>query len=151
MYFAFNWLGMLLLLLPLLLNVPYLRLAKDWEEPEAVSETRETLEGIFRVLMMLAMVLIANTTRGSSLLLIPTLLSLVLYAWCWRRIWKNPEEKELYVPLIFIPYPLAVFPVLYFVLCGFYLGNYPLIVLAFLFGGVHITNTHTKAKKYKKG
>ena len=42
-------------------------------------------------------------------------------------------------PFLFVPIPLAVFPVLYYLFAAIWVGNYPAAIVMLIFGAAHIT------------
>jgi len=70
------------------------------------------------------------------------LVCLIGYYTCWIRYFAGGREiRLLFEPLFFIPVPLAVFPVTYFILAGFLLGSWPMVLAAVVFAASHIAET----------
>ena len=67
---------------------------------------------------------------------------LAIYYLCWIRYFTGGREFSLlFQPLGFIPIPMAVFPILYFVLLGIWLRSPLFIVAAVLLAFGHFANT----------
>ena len=65
---------------------------------------------------------------------------LLLYYIVWIRYFVGGRDIALLNrPFLFVPMPLAVFPVLYFLCAAFWLHNIPAAVLMMIFGAAHLT------------
>ncbi|AIQ60417.1 hypothetical protein [Paenibacillus borealis] len=67
---------------------------------------------------------------------------LLIYYGCWGRFyWSGREFAVLFTPWLGIPVPMAVFPAIYFMLLGFWLESWLLLIPAFLFAVGHLVNS----------
>ncbi|MEK3683211.1 hypothetical protein [Paenibacillus sp. FSL R10-2736] len=67
---------------------------------------------------------------------------LLIYYICWARFYWNAREfAVLFTPWLGIPIPMAVFPAIYFMLLGFWLESWLLLIPAFLFAVGHLVNS----------
>ncbi|MEK5491431.1 hypothetical protein MKZ24_12180 [Paenibacillus sp. FSL R7-0297] len=67
---------------------------------------------------------------------------LLIYYICWARFyWNEREFTVLFTPWLGIPIPMAVFPAIYFMLLGFWLESWLLLIPAFLFAVGHLVNS----------
>ena len=65
---------------------------------------------------------------------------LVLYYIVWIRYFAGGREIALLNrPFLFVPMPLAVFPVLYYLCAAVWLHNIPAVILMTVFGAAHLT------------
>lgn len=75
---------------------------------------------------------------------------LIIYYLCWIRFfWSSREYAVLFQPLGFIPVPLALFPILYFLLLALWLNSYLFALPAVLFAIGHFAaswSTYTQIK-----
>ncbi|CAH1223939.1 hypothetical protein PAECIP111892_05393 [Paenibacillus auburnensis] len=67
---------------------------------------------------------------------------LIIYYLCWIRFfWSGREFAILFKPLSFIPIPMALFPILYFILLAVWLNSYLFAIPAVLFAIGHFVNS----------
>lgn len=67
---------------------------------------------------------------------------LIFYYICWIRYFTRGREFPLlFRPLGFIPIPMAVFPVIYFILLGIWLKSYIFIIPAVFLAVGHLANS----------
>lgn len=67
---------------------------------------------------------------------------LLVYYFCWIRFYSGGREfAVLFAPLMGIPIPMAVFPVIYFMLLGILLQSYLFVLPSFLFAIGHLVNS----------
>lgn len=70
------------------------------------------------------------------------LICLIIYYLCWIRFfWSGREFAILFKPLGFIPIPMALFPILYFILLAVWLNSYLFAVPAVLFAIGHFVTS----------
>lgn len=75
-------------------------------------------------------------------LLIIMVIVLAFYYYAWLRYFRTRRVKSLYEPLFYLPIPLAVLPILYFLCSALLIGN-PLVYIAWLLlAAGHITITY---------
>jgi len=64
---------------------------------------------------------------------------LLIYYICWIRFFSHRREyRWLYEPLFFVPVPMAIFPVVYFLLGSAITHSIPLLISSLVFAGGHI-------------
>ena len=64
---------------------------------------------------------------------------LLLYYFCWIRFFSRKREyRWLFEPLFFIPVPMAVFPIAYFLLGAGIMHSLPLLAAGVVFAAGHI-------------
>lgn len=69
-------------------------------------------------------------------------LCLLIYYGCWVRYYSSGQTfAVLFKPWLGIPLPMAVFPVLYFLLLGIWLKSWLFAVPAWLFAVGHLVNS----------
>jgi hypothetical protein len=74
-------------------------------------------------------------------------LTLGLYYYCWIRYFRSRKRLYLFSPLLSIPVPMAVFPVIYFLLSAVILDSLPVFLggLVLAAGHVPISYLHYRA------
>ena len=76
-----------------------------------------------------------SAVRGSNYVVIP-----ILYYIVWIRYFAGGRDVALLNrPFLFVPMPLAVFPVLYFLCAALWLHNIPAAIMMMIFGAAHLT------------
>lgn len=66
-------------------------------------------------------------------------LMLLLYYGCWiRYFWHGSDFKWMFLPFLKIPVPLAISPVLYFMLSSLILNSLPMLIFSILLAAGHI-------------
>ena len=72
--------------------------------------------------------------------LYPTAAFMILYYAVWLRYFMGGWEVSLLSrSFLFVPLPLAVFPVLYFLCAAIWLKNLPAAIIMVIFGAAHLT------------
>lgn len=70
------------------------------------------------------------------------LFCLIIYYLCWIRFfWDDREFSILFKPLAFIPVPMALCPILYFILLAVWLHSYLFAVPAIVFAIGHLATS----------
>ncbi len=70
------------------------------------------------------------------------LICLIIYYLCWIRFyWSGREFAILFKPLGFIPIPMALFPIMYFILLAVWLNSYLFAVPAVLLAIGHFVTS----------
>lgn len=65
---------------------------------------------------------------------------LILYYAVWLRYFMGGREVSLLSrSFLFVPIPLAVFPVLYYLCAAIWMHNLPAAVIMVMFGAAHLT------------
>jgi len=71
------------------------------------------------------------------------LLCLLMYYYLWARYFMTERDYILLSKSFFgIPLPMAVFPIIYFVLAALWMGNWPAFGVALVFGVAHLAISH---------
>ena len=142
MKWGFCWAGLILFLLPMVVNVFYV-LFPPRNAPEAASESNRLLEAVekgSRVLYLAAMVLLVSP-RPMVLLSPWALLAavfLILYHVVWIRYFARGRDVALLgKSFCGVPMPLAIFPVLYYLCGALWLHNLPAAGWMLIFGISH--------------
>lgn len=144
MKLSFSLPGLIAFALPMLINLAYVLWPPVGEVQPPTNITRwvELVERITRVPYLLALVFLAGdrTLPGKCALLWLAVVFLALYYAVWLRYFLGGRNPALLgQAFLFVPMPLAVFPVLYYLCAALWLGNPPAAVLMLLFGAAHLT------------
>lgn len=108
-------------------------------------------EDLSRDFFAFFLVAFVSPEYASVLYLIVAIVFLVLYYITWFRYFKNGKKAEdLLSPLGFVPVPLAIFPILYFVFASLFLNNILSLALCLLFAFFHIKGALKESKKIKE-
>ena len=129
--------------LPMLINIAYVMFppAGKAEQTAAVTHWIEIVEQISRVAYLFAVTLLVSRDRLSfrSGWLSLAAAFLVLYYAVWFRYFMSGREISLLSrSFLFVPMPLAVFPVLYFLCAAIWLRNLPAAIIVVIFGAAHL-------------
>lgn len=140
--FKFSFLGFIVFMIPMLINIVYVIFppANAVEEVTNVNKIWESIEGITRVLYAIAIcILVSNQKiKFKSPWFILGLVFLVLYYAVWMRYFIGGRDvKLLGKSFLFIPLPLAIFPVLYYLFAAIWLHNYVAVIFMVIFGVAH--------------
>ena len=139
---GFSWIGLIVFLLPMLINIVYVILPLK-NAPTTQQETNKILEIIeqsTRILYMLAIVFLVCKEKVdfTSIWMFVGLIFLALYYIVWFRYFLGGRDIELLgKPFLFVPMPLAVFPVIYFICSAIWLNNYIAVLFMIIFGIAH--------------
>ena len=141
---SFSWIGLVVFALPMLINIAY-AIFPPSEKPEqtsAVTRWIEVVEQISRIAYLLAITLLVSRKpfHFRSAWLCLAAFFLLLYYIVWIRYFTGGRDIALLNrPFLFVPLPLAVFPVLYFLCAAVWLHNIPAAILMMIFGAAHLT------------
>lgn len=139
---GFSWIGLIVFLLPMLINIVYVILPPK-NAPTTQQETNKILEIIeqsARILYMLAIVFLVCKEKVdfTSIWMFVGLIFLDLYYIVWFRYFLGGRDIELLgKAFLFVPMPLAVFPVIYFIFSAIWLNNYIAVLFMIIFGIAH--------------
>lgn len=139
---GFSWIGLIVFLLPMLINIVYVILPPK-NAPTTQQETNKILEIIeqsTRILYMLAIVFLVCKEKVdfTSIWMFVGLMFLTLYYIVWFRYFLGGRDIELLgKAFLFVPMPLAVFPVIYFIFSAIWLNNYIAVLFMIIFGIAH--------------
>ena len=140
---SFSWIGLVIFALPMLINIAYVMFppAGKAEQAAAVTHWVEIVEQISRIAYLFAVTLLVSRENLSfrSVWLSLAAVFLVLYYAVWLRYFVGGREIALLSrSFLFVPMPLAVFPVLYFLCAAIWLHNLPAAIIMVIFGAAHL-------------
>lgn len=141
---SFSWVGLVVFALPMLINIAYVMFppAGEARPPAPVTHWVEIVEQVSRIAYLLAVMLLVSRRPVSwrSAWLFLAAVFLILYYAVWIRYFALGREIALLKrAFLFVPMPLAVFPVLYFLCAAVWLHNVPAVILMVIFGAAHWT------------
>jgi len=97
---------------------------------------------------MIAFIVILLTSNVSfinldfNLFLLLMILCIVIYYALWLRyVLKGQDFSLLFTPLLFIPIPMAIFPVCYFLFVSFWINSIYLAIVTLIFTIGHFVNS----------
>jgi hypothetical protein len=143
----FSLIGLAVILLPLLPNLLFLFLP-SMSIPSNLKDGSiiiNIIEHGSRILFFIAMIFLKNkpSIQINLFYLLGMLLCLLLYYALWGRYFINGQNYHyLFDKLGKIPIPMAVFPVLYYLLAALWLSNVPGILTIILFAIAHFINSY---------
>lgn len=140
---SFSWIGLVIFALPMLINIAYVMFppAGKAEQAAAVTHWVEIVEQISRIAYLFAVTLLVSreTLSFRSVWFSLAAVFLVLYYAVWLRYFMGGREIVLLSrSFLFVPLPLAVFPVLYFLCAAIWLHNLPAAIIMVIFGAAHL-------------
>ena len=141
--FSFSWIGLIVFALPMLINIAYVLFPPADQPAETAPAARwvERVEKISRIAYLAAIVLLASNrpVRPCSAWMIIAALFLILYYAVWLRYFIDGRKTALLgEPFCFVPMPLAIFPVIYYLCAALWLHNLPAAALMIIFGAAHL-------------
>lgn len=141
---SFSWVGLVVFALPMLINIAYVMFppAGEAKPPAPVTHWVEIVEQVSRIAYLLAVTLLVSRRPVSwrSAWLFLAAVFLILYYAVWIRYFALGREIALLKrAFLFVPMPLAIFPVLYFLCAAVWLHNVPAVILMVIFGAAHWT------------
>lgn len=141
---SFLWIGLAVFALPMLINIAYAVFPPRGtaEQTAGIPHWIELIEQVSRVAYLFAITLLVSREplRLRSGWLWLAVCFLILYYAVWIRYFAGGRQIALLNrPFLFVPIPLAVFPVLYFLCAAIWLHNLPAAVLMVVFGAAHLT------------
>lgn len=141
---SFSWIGLVVFALPMLISLVYAAFppAGEPQPPAPVTRWVEIVEQASRIAYLLAVTFLVSRTpvsvRSTWFFLAGAFL--LLYYAVWIRYFVFGRDVALLERMfLFVPMPLAVFPVLYFLCAALWLHNVPAAVLMVIFGATHLT------------
>ena len=140
--FGFSWIGIIVFILPMLINIVYFLLppANAPANAPVSNKLLELVEQGTRILYMLALVFIVCKDKPDfkSPWLYLGLICLVLYYIVWIRYFIGGRDVALMnAHFLFIPQPLAIFPVLFFLFEAIWMQNFVAAGCMVVFGIAH--------------
>lgn len=140
--------GIIVFFLAMIPNFAYMLTAPMEQLDNDKKKSRLNAEDLSRDFFAFFLVAFKSESFSSPIYLVGAIVFLLLYYVSWARYFRNGKKTELLLaPLWKIPVPLAVFPVLYFILSSLYLNNVLSMALAVIFGFFHIKESYRKSKK----
>ena len=141
---SFSWIGLVVFALPMLINIAYAIFPPSGKAEQAAAVTHwiEMVEQISRIAYLLTITLLISRKpfHFQSVWLCLAAFFLLLYYIVWIRYFAGGRDVALLNrPFLFVPMPLSVFPVLYFLCAAVWLHNIPAVILMMIFGAAHLT------------
>lgn len=139
---GFNWIGLVIFLLPMVINVFYV-LFPPKNAPEDAPKGNKMLEAVEKISRMLYLAAMAALVSGRPAALrspwwVLAAAFLALYHAVWIRYFAGGRDVALLgKSFCGVPMPLAVFPVLYYLCGALWLHNLPAAGLMLIFGVAH--------------
>ena len=138
--FGFSIYGFVIFIIPMIINLIY----AIWppEKPHNCKKQPiwDEIENVSRILYTVAMCLIVplQSIDYNSIFFYGMILFIVLYYIVWIRYFIGGRDTKLLgSSFLFIPMPLVIFPVLYFICSALWLGNYIAVIIMIVFGIAH--------------
>ena len=145
---GFSYVGLIYLLMLFIPNIIWTKRQPDGYADLAKKENKILLvfERVGQVLVVISAVMFSNYNPTSfsawSTWLIVSFFLMLIYEIAWIRYFIKPTLKNFYGRFLFIPIPLALLPVVAFLLLGIYGKVIWLIIAACIIGighiGIHI-------------
>lgn len=138
--FGFSFYGLIIFIIPILVNILYCILPPKEERKEQPQPIWDQIENASRILYAVCMCVIvtAKSYNFNSVFFYGMVLFIALYYIVWARYFIcGRSVKLLGTKFLFVPMPLAVFPVLYFLCGALWLNNYIAAVIMVIFGIAH--------------
>lgn len=144
MKLSFSWVGLVVFALPMLINVAYAIFPPTGDVGQVKNVTKwvEVIENVSRIVYLVLMTFLVNKDAPHYLnvWLVLAVIFLILYYLVWIRYFIGKRDVALLAkPFLFVPIPLAIFPVLYYLFAAIWVGNYPAAIVMLIFGAAHIT------------
>ena len=137
MKLSFSWIGIAVFALPMLINIAYAVFppAREYASAKSTARWLETVESISRILYLVLL-----TLDVRSIWFAAAVVFLILYYIVWIRYFVGGRDVALLgKPFLFVPIPLAIFPVLYYLFAAVWMGNIPAVITMLIFGAAHVT------------
>lgn len=139
---GFSWIGLIIFILPMIINIIYAIFPPIANETSQGSANKyiELVEQCTRILYMISLIILVSKKEidFKSPWLILAIIFLVLYYIVWIRYFIGGRDIALLSKsFLFVPMPLAVFPVLYFIFSAMWLHNYIAVIIMIIFGIAH--------------
>ena len=140
--FKFSWIGLIIFILPMLINIVFFMVhpAEEMQTNKQVNRMIEMVEQVTRMLYAIEICILVSTKKieVKSPYLYLGIVFLVLYYIVWIRDFAGGMKTELMCKsFMFVPIPLAVFPVLYFIFAALWLHNGLAVITMCIFGIAH--------------
>jgi len=138
----FSWIGIVIFILPMFINIIYVIFpaTNASKEISSCNKALELVEQVTRILYAISICVLVSDKRTDfkSPWLYLSLLFLALYYIVWIRYFVGGRDIALLgKSFMFIPLPLAIFPVLYYLFASIWLHNGIAIIFIIIFGIAH--------------
>jgi hypothetical protein len=142
MEFGFSMIGFIIFILPMLINIIYVIFPPAHTDKKGVKNNPilEFIEQGSRVAFAIALCALVTTNElnDNSPLLLISIVFLVLYYIVWIRYFAGGRKVALLgTKFLFVPMPLVIFPVLYYLFASLWLNNYVATAIVIAFGISH--------------
>lgn len=134
--------GVVIFILPMVINIGYVILPPV-NAPAATTAAPwwlEIIEKVTRILYAISICYLVSeeNVKINSPWLWLGILFLVLYYMVWMRYFLGGRDVSLLgKSFLFVPIPLAVFPVLYYIFAALWVHNYVSVIIMIIFGIAH--------------
>lgn len=151
MKIGFSFMGVIIFLLPMLINIVYFVLGGN-EATQTVADSYkwiEIVEQSTRILYAIAICFLVSKQQVNfkSPVMILGILFLVLYYIVWMRYFMGGMDISLLgKSFLGIPLPLAIFPVLYFICAALWMRNGIALGCMIVFGIAHYVVSYFSLK-----
>ena len=144
MKLSFSWVGLVVFALPMLINIAYVIFPPTGEVTSSGNVTHgvEIIEAVSRIVYFVLLTFWVNKDplKPKSVWLLAAVVFLILYYIVWIRYFIGGRNVALLGrSFLFVPIPLAIFPVVYYLCAAIWMGNIPAAVALAGFGAAHIT------------
>lgn len=144
MKFGFSVAGFIIFMLPMVINFVYFayesKNKSEADKEQYNNKFLEAVEQIARILYAVVICVVISNQRlnYTSAWFYVAALFLILYYTVWSRYFLNGMNDEyLGKSFLFIPMPLAVFPVLYYISAAIWIHNWYAAAIMLFFGIAH--------------
>ena len=145
MYLGFSFIGLIVFLLPMIINIFYVIFPPQINGMDIGTQNKkfpilEMIENVTRIAYaaLLCVLVSRRSLEYTSPLLYISIVFLILYYIVWIRYFMSGRNSRILgTKFLFIPMPLAVFPVLYFIFAALWMNNYIATGVMIVFGIVH--------------
>ncbi len=144
MKLSFSFVGIIVFALPMFVNIAYVIFPPSgaFGSDKVVTRWVEIVESVSRIVYLILLTLLVDQKKlnTQSVWLIAAVIFLCLYYLVWIRYFAGGRDAALLgKAFLFVPLPLAIFPVLYYLCAAIWMGNYPAAAVMLIFGAAHIT------------
>lgn len=139
--FGFSMIGLIVFMAPMLVNILYFVLPQTNPPEDKKQPVWDQIEGASRMLYAVALCILVPTKEVDfhSFYFCGMIIFGGLYSIVWMRYFIGGKEIALLGSnFLFVPIPLAIFPVAYYLLGALWLKNYVALSCMIVFGISHI-------------
>lgn len=142
MKFKFSIVGLIIFMLPMLINIVYFKFppVNEVKKAQSVNHVLELIEQVSRILYAVAICILVSNEKLNfkSPWLYTGIVFLVLYYLVWIRYFVGGRDVALLgKSFLCVPQPLAIFPIIYFICASIWMHNYIALGLMVIFGAAH--------------